>query len=271
MSAFEDYKNFIESGLMPQALKKLRGYYEDYCNGVDLDIQTKEDQSPASCADRETEQFLRTQIQDKFPDDGIWGEEFGADNIDRDYVWVLDPLDGTKEFLAKKNHYFGCLIGLCYQGKAILGAIGDPLNDQTWLSEQKREILHNDITLREAVLSCTNPQGMFKTESEQNFITAVMKQTHETTTGLNCIGFAKVIDGSVDIVIENDLKLHDIVPLIKPLNNAGLYVMDFSGNGYVDKVFNIANDSKKKFGIIVTPHQKLLDESLCLYQKRESA
>ncbi|MEM9469510.1 MAG: inositol monophosphatase family protein [Pseudomonadota bacterium] len=269
MQDIKKYQRFIEMELMPQALEKLKSFYRAYCDGVDLDIQTKADDSPASRADRETEKFLREKIQEEFPDDGIWGEEFGGYNLDREYIWLLDPLDGTREFLAKKDHHFGCLIGLAYQGKALLGMIGDPLNGRIWTEKDMPS--KGNINLEEAVLSCTNSQGMFKTQEEQDFITATMDKVKDTITGLNCIGFANVIDGSVDIAIENDLKLHDIVPLIPPLTKAGALVTDFSGNNYVEKIFDIDTDSKRKFGVIVTPYKNLLEDVLSLHKERKAA
>jgi len=269
MDNIEKYQRFIEADLMPQALGKLNSFYEAYCNGVDLDIQTKADDSPASLADRETEKFLREKIQETLPDDGVWGEEFGGDNLDRACVWVLDPLDGTREFLTKKDHHFGCLIGLAYKGKALLGAIGDPLNGKIWTG--KDTLCKGDINLEEAVLSCTNPQGMFKTQEEKDFIATTMDKVKDTITGLNCIGFANVIDGSVDVAIENDLKLHDIVPLIPALTKAGIFVTDFSGNNYAEKIFNIDADSERKFGVIVTPQKNLLEGVLSLYKERKAA
>ena len=97
-----EYLKFIEDVLIPQAGDSIRAFYQKYCDGIDIGIEIKSDDSLASFADRETEKRLRELIINQYPDHGIWGEEFGAYQTDRDYIWVLDPLDGTREVLAKK-------------------------------------------------------------------------------------------------------------------------------------------------------------------------
>src|SRR5271170_1210574 len=85
-------------------------------------VETKSDQSPVTEADRGAEQLMRRLIEKKFPGHGIIGEEFGSENPDAEFVWVLDPIDGTKAFITACP-LFGTLIALMHRGQPVLGAI----------------------------------------------------------------------------------------------------------------------------------------------------
>lgn len=259
-----EYLNFIDEVLAPQASESLRTFYQKYCDGIDIGVETKSDDSPASLADRETEKILRDLIMDQYPDHGIWGEEFGAYQVTREYVWVLDPLDGTREFLSKKPGYFGTLIGLFYQGKALSGAILDPFSNQIWLSacDGNTRPVENGKTLKDGIVACTNPQIMFPTPSEQTFIRAVQDNARDFKTNLNYMGFAQMIEGRIDAVVESDLSLHDLGALIPLLQSAGKTIIDFEGNDYVTKQFNFIGAQKQKFNVIAAENIALAQEIL---------
>jgi len=269
MSNLHPCETFLRNDLMPAAFDQLRRFYEDYKAGRDLDIQTKSDDSPASRADRETEQSLRDIIMARFPEHGIWGEELGAYNIENDYVWVLDPLDGTREFLARKDHCFGCLIGLCYKGMPIIGGVGNPINNRMWTGEKVSP--PPSKTLSQAALSCTNPKSMFKKETDKNFIDKIIAIVSKTITGLNCLGFTGVATGDIDLVIEQDLKLHDITPLLPVLKNSGVKCFDLAGQNYLDIKFNLQEDQNKTFSIIASQNETIVQEVLSLFQERKLA
>src|SRR5437879_4279721 len=85
-------------------------------------IDQKSDQTPVTIADRAAEAAMRRLIKKRFPTHGILGEEYGATNAQADYVWVLDPIDGTKSFIGGIPT-FGTLIALTYRGQPVLGVI----------------------------------------------------------------------------------------------------------------------------------------------------
>jgi len=99
----------------------IRQYYR-----TDLKIENKQDESPVTIADRMAEEKMRLLIQKEFPNHGIIGEEFGSENTDAEFVWVLDPIDGTKSFISGALS-FGTLIALLKNGEPFIGVINHPI------------------------------------------------------------------------------------------------------------------------------------------------
>jgi len=97
-----------------------------YFSNPDLEVEFKKDESPVTVADRKAEEIMRKIIENKFPDHGVIGEEYGSVRNDAEYVWVLDPIDGTKAF-AKTCPLFGTLICLTKNGQPILGLLNENL------------------------------------------------------------------------------------------------------------------------------------------------
>ena len=95
-------------------------------------VEQKPDRTPVTVADREAEKAMREMIEARYPDHGIWGEEFGRVRPEADYVWVLDPIDGTKSFISGVP-LFGTLIALAFKGKPVLGVIDQPIQRERWL------------------------------------------------------------------------------------------------------------------------------------------
>ncbi len=89
-------------------------------------MNRKSDNSPVTIADKKAEEVMRELIMKHFPDHGIFGEEFGKINIDAEYTWILDPIDGTKSFICGA-YSFGTLIGLLKNGEPILGVYNHPI------------------------------------------------------------------------------------------------------------------------------------------------
>jgi len=248
-----EYETFIRETLIPAAHKVLADMYAKHSAGDDIGIEIKADQSPASLADRNAEEALRKLILATYPAHAVWGEEFGGTNIGTDYTWVLDPLDGTREFLAKRPNHFGTLIGLLHKGRPICGAIGNPLDRKIWMGGKTKPAANTHI-------SCTNPAGMFgKTVATQLF------KGLDVQTGLNCIGFAHVADGTMAAAIETQLSLHDIVALIPVLATSGAAVLDLEGNDYTAREFNLPADTTRKYGIVTGHNQTIVNDLLERY------
>jgi len=248
-----EYETFIRDTLIPAAHKVLADMYAKHSAGDDIGIEIKADQSPASLADRNAEEALRALIRATYPAHAVWGEEFGGTNIGADYTWVLDPLDGTREFLARRPNHFGTLIGLLHKGRPVCGVIGNPLDNQVWTG--------GPVTpTPKASISCTNPTGMFG-----DTVAAQLFNGLEVKTGLNCIGFAYVADGTMAAAIETKLSLHDIVALIPVLAASGATVLDLDGNDYTNHIFDLPADTTRKYGIVTGHNQTIVNDLLERY------
>lgn len=249
---------FALNALVPAAAKVLKDTYAAYCAGQDIAIEHKSDQTPASAADRESERVLRDLIQTRYPSHGVWGEEFGTHQIDSDWVWILDPLDGTREFLAQRPHHFGLLIGLFYRGYSAFGLIHDPVNSHTWTGTPGKTVKTKPLS--HAKISCT-ALSMFDGTPWQSAVNGIMDEA-DHVPGLNCIGFARVAEGSLDLALENDLALHDLAALIPVLSRSGAKIVDFQGQDYTQMDFDLKNAAGRKYNVLCGLDHNLIDTVL---------
>src|SRR5689334_12235324 len=102
-----------------------------------LDIHIKADKSPVTAADVETEQAIRRILEARFPDHGFYGEETGTRAADADYLWLVDPIDGTKAFV-REYPMFSTQIALMYRGRLILGVSNAPESGELAYAERGR-------------------------------------------------------------------------------------------------------------------------------------
>ena len=115
------YRTFIA-----ELAEKSGEFISPYFGKADLAVELKSDKSPVTLADRGAEELMRAMIKQRFPDHGIIGEEYGNENASNEFVWVLDPIDGTHSF-ATACPLFGTLIALLHRGRPVLGAIHQPI------------------------------------------------------------------------------------------------------------------------------------------------
>jgi len=192
---------------------------------------------PVTAADKEAETAIRDIITREFPDHGIVGEEFGSVNEGADYVWTLDPIDGTRAFILGLP-LWGTLIGLQYQGTPLLGIMEQPFigerfwNDEhaTWYRGPKglqRCQARRGVELSEALLTATTPD-MFEGQDEVRF-NRLAGAVRMRRFGGDCYAYCMLALGQVDIVAEARLKPFDIVPLIPIIEKAGGVVRNWDG------------------------------------------
>ena len=143
----------------------------------DLAVETKGDDSPVTVADRYAETLLRDRILERFPDHGIVGEEFGAVREDAEYVWVLDPIDGTISFVAGVP-LFGTLIALLHEGEPILGVIHQPVTRELAIGTPSGTTINGEVvrvredrSLAEAMLLMTDPGAVGRHQDGARFET----------------------------------------------------------------------------------------------------
>lgn len=199
-----------------------------------ISIDSKEDASPVTIADREAEQLIRKLINDTFPEHGIVGEEFGQQNIDAKYVWVLDPIDGTAGYVTGKP-LFGTLVALAENGKPILGAIDAPAMAERWLGADghpttlngKRVTTRQCGQLSEAWAYATTPDMFIGPDknSFDNLSSAVWR----TNYGADCYAYGLLASGHVDIVCEASLGTYDYMALAPVVIGAGGVFSDWQG------------------------------------------
>ena len=205
----------------------------------DLGEIKKDDHSPVTLADKETETVIRSAITQKFPDHGVVGEEFGSINPNAQYQWVIDPIDGTVSFVMGQP-IFGTLISLCFEGKPILGIIDQPINGERWLGyfgcqatlNGKKIKTRNCTDLSEAILCTTSP--FFFQGKDLEMLGKISAQTkYQSHGGIiyggDCYLFGLLAMGQIDIVIERGLKNFDFMALVSIVKSAGGVITDWAG------------------------------------------
>lgn len=200
-----------------------------------LEVEWKPDQTPVTYADRKAEEILRMLIAREFPNHGIVGEEYGTQNEDAEYVWVLDPIDGTRSFTAGCP-LFGTLICLCQHGEPIWGAINLPVLDRLFLGDNHHAWCNDhEVKLRETpdlkdcFLLTTDPKGPFARHNVPGW-NALLEATGQFRSWGDCFGYTLLADGAADIMCDPILNLWDIAALIPVVRGAGAVATDWQGN-----------------------------------------
>ncbi|MCK4939362.1 MAG: histidinol-phosphatase [Rhodospirillaceae bacterium] len=200
-----------------------------------ISIDSKDDASPVTIADREAERIIREMINDTFPDHGILGEEYGSENVDAEWVWVLDPIDGTAGYVTGKP-LFGTLMALAHHGKPVLGAIDAPAMNERWIGSEGEPTTLNGKPVKvrsceqlgDAWLYATTPDmfiGPDKTAFEK--LSAAARRTNY---GADCYAYGLLASGHVDIVCEASLGTYDYMALVPVVTGAGGIMTDWQGN-----------------------------------------
>ncbi|KAJ6799463.1 bifunctional phosphatase IMPL2, chloroplastic-like [Iris pallida] len=202
-----------------------------------FDVIDKDDHSPVTIADRDAEESMVSIILENFPSHAIFGEENGwrCKEDSADYVWVLDPIDGTKSFITGKP-LFGTLIALVHKGIPIVGVIDQPVLRERWIGMNGRRTTLNgrEISTRpceklsQAYLYTTSPH-LFSADAEEAF-SRVRNKVKVPLYGCDCYAYALLASGFVDLVIESGLKPYDFLSLVPVIEGAGGSITDWKGN-----------------------------------------
>ena len=199
-----------------------------------LAVDDKADLSPVTAADRAAEAAMRRLIGARFPEHGILGEEYGPERTDAEFVWVLDPIDGTKSFISGVP-LFGTLIALAQRGRPILGIIDQPISRERWVGAAGRATTHNGAPVRcracpgiaAATVFATTPE-MFKGPDSAAFA-RVAGDAKLVRFGADCYAYGLVALGFIDVVIEASLKPYDFGPMGPIVEGAGGIASDWQG------------------------------------------
>ena len=197
-------------------------------------IDQKADLTPVTIADRAAERAMRRLINRQFPAHGIFGEEFGRVGADAEYVWVLDPIDGTKSFISGVP-LFGTLIALAHRGRPILGVINQPILRERWVGALGRKTTLNGkpvktracASLDRATLYATSPD-LFVERNAAAF-EGLRKMVKLARFGADCYAYALLASGFIDLVVEAGLKPYDFCALAPVIEGAGGTMTDWQG------------------------------------------
>lgn len=192
---------------------------------------------PVTEGDRAAEEAIRAEIERTFPDHGILGEEHGNVGLDRENVWVIDPIDGTRAFISGLP-VWGTLIGLYSGGRAKMGLVDQPFTGERYFSDGKssyytgpggaRQIKTRDCgDIANATLFSTSPH-LFAGEDERKY-RAVEKTVQLFRYGCDCYAYMLVASGNIDLVVENQLKPYDVGGIIPIIENAGGVITTWDG------------------------------------------
>jgi len=193
---------------------------------------------PVTAADRAAETAMRTLIRESFPDHGIVGEEFGSERTEAEYCWVLDPIDGTKSFIAGMPAW-GTLIALTRGGAPVYGMMHQPFTRERFTGDGGSARYRGPAgarTLRvrrcgeldEAMLMTTSP--LLMKEADRLAFGKVEAAVKLSRYGGDCYAYCMLAAGHVDLVIETELKPHDILPLVPIIVGAGGMVTGWDGS-----------------------------------------
>lgn len=212
----------------------IRPYYR-----TPVAVDDKPDSSPVTIADREAEQAMRRAIEERFPDHGIIGEEFASLRPDADYLWILDPIDGTKQFITGKPT-FGTLIALLHRETPILGVIDIPILGERWLGALGQPTTFRDSGGEQHVRcrSCPDPaRAMFYTTAPENFLDRdrprlqrLSEAVKVPSYGGDCFNYGLLAGGFCDLVVDGTMDGHDFAALIPIIEGAGGIISDAEGN-----------------------------------------
>jgi myo-inositol-1(or 4)-monophosphatase len=199
-----------------------------------LGIELKPDETIVTRADRDAEAMMREMIAQQFPEHGVIGEEYGSERPNAEFVWVLDPIDGTISF-ASASPLFGTLIALLHNGRPVLGAIHQPVMRQLCVGDGTRTTLRGKAVrvraptpLSEATLLVTDILSVKRHQDGAAF-DSLMSEVSLVRTWGDCYGYLLLATGHAEIMCDPVMNPWDIAPLIPIVRGAGGVITDWQG------------------------------------------
>jgi histidinol phosphatase-like enzyme (inositol monophosphatase family) len=239
----EPYKRFM-IGLAEVSGDLIRPYFAN----PDLVVELKVDETPVTVADREAEALLRETIRRRYPSHGILGEEFGSENTNAEFVWVLDPIDGTKAF-ASASPLFGTLIALMHHGRPVLGCINNPVLNQFCLGDGETTTLNakpvrvrSPRPLSEATFLCSDwTVAPYQNETAFRALTSGVRLFR---TWGDCYGYLLLATGWADVMCDPIMNPWDIAALVPVVRGAGGVITDWQGKDPLNAASTVATSSQ---------------------------
>jgi histidinol-phosphatase len=227
-------------------------------------VEWKHDESPVTVADREAEALLRTTLRERFPDDGFLGEEHGEQPGTSGYRWIIDPIDGTRNFV-RGIPIWGTLLGLEYRGEPIAGVIEAPALGQTWRALRgdgayrgERRIRVSDVAeLKDATMFYTSLSWFERAGRRDAFLDLAQRTQVQRGFG-DFYGHVLVVQGSGEAMVEHGVHVWDVAAILPIAEEAGGRFTDWDGNRTVQRVD------------VLTSNGKVHDEVLRLLRGKEA-
>jgi myo-inositol-1(or 4)-monophosphatase len=236
-----DFEAFVDE-LATVSGEAIRPFFRTAIGVEELGVEDKSGGGafdPVTAADRAAEQTMRAMIREKFPAHGIIGEEFGSERADAEFVWVLDPIDGTKSFISGMPAW-GTLIALTRAGKPVFGMVHQPFIGERFSGDgaaaayrgpagSRALNVRSCSALDGAILYTTSPRLM--NDADRAAFARVEDSVRLSRYGGDCYAYCMVAAGYVDLVIETELKPYDVAALIPIISGAGGIVTTWEGEG----------------------------------------
>jgi histidinol-phosphatase len=196
------------------AAEVVRRYYQQ-----NVAITIKADKSPVTQADVETEQVIRKLISQRFPDHGFYGEETGSQGLDAEYLWLVDPIDGTKAFV-REYPMFSTQIALMHRGRLIVGVSSAPIYGElayaelgvgAWLNDRPIKVSEID-SIENCAISAGNLKTLAVSDQWSNYGKLIARASRIRGYG-DFLHYHLLAAGKLDVVIESDVNILDIAAL----------------------------------------------------------
>lgn len=226
---------------------------------TNFDVDHKSDASPVTIADRTIEQRLREMVEKARPADGFLGEEFGTKDSQNGLIWVVDPIDGTKSFVAGRPS-FGTLIALWEGDTPLINAVYQPVTKELWFGIHNQPTTLNGAPVTTNALSRSGAYRIGSTAPSMFHkfpdLLPAMKDTSDFFVwGGDCYLYGMCAFGGLDMVIEHGLATYDYAAIPLIITGAGGYATDWHGN---------AMTLKSKGDFLCTANEAVRDEMLQL-------
>src|SRR5687767_520036 len=212
------------------AAEVIRRYYQR-----NLDVIIKADKSPVTQADVETEKVIHAIISERFPQHGFYGEETGQSALDAEYLWLVDPIDGTKAFV-RGYPMFSTQIALMHRGRLIVGVSSAPVYGEiaygeigkgAWLNDKPIKVSDID-SIENCAISAGNLKTLAKSDRWSKYGALVARANRIRGYG-DFLHYHLLAAGKIDVVIESDVNILDIAALAVIVEAAGGTFTDLQG------------------------------------------
>lgn len=230
------YYPYLQTALKAsRAASSIASHYYQLAQSEQLEIDIKEDQSPVTIADREAETAIREIILGDWPDHDIYGEEHGRIHADSDFLWLVDPIDGTKSFV-RGYGFFSVQIALMLKGELVLGVSCAPVMDElAWAVRGEGAYLNDkairvsDIKRLDTSTVSTGNVGSIATSPSWNALGEILNGCGKTRGYGDFYHYHRLAAGQLEIVVESNLNILDIAALTVIIEEAGGKVTDLHG------------------------------------------